>query len=90
MSDEVTVFPAHYGASVAVRAGAFVARPLGDLRRELPALAYSEADFVRWAIANVKDRPPNYQHIVMVNAGSEAIGDDAAELELGPNRCAIA
>jgi len=90
MSDEVTVFPAHYGASVEVHAGAFVARPLGELRRELPALAYSEADFVRWAVANVKDRPPNYQHIVMVNAGSETLGTDAAELELGPNRCAIA
>ena len=90
MDDKVMVFPAHYGASVPVLVGNFVARPLGELRRELPALAFSEVDFVSWAIANVKDRPPNYQHIVMVNAGSEAISDATAELELGPNRCAIA
>ena len=43
-----------------------------------------------WAIANVKDRPPNYQRIVRINAGAEELSDDAAEIELGPNRCAIA
>jgi len=47
----------------------FVAKPLGDLRNVLPALALDEEDFVHWAIANVKDRPPNYQAIVLVNAG---------------------
>lgn len=90
MGEQVMVFPAHYGASVPVHVGEFVSRPLGELSRDLPALAYSEADFVDWAVANVKDRPPNYQHIVMVNTGSEAASNDAAELELGPNRCAIA
>jgi glyoxylase-like metal-dependent hydrolase (beta-lactamase superfamily II)/rhodanese-related sulfurtransferase len=89
LGDEVVVFPAHYGAGVEVHAGEFVARPLGALRSTLPALTLSEAEFVAWAIANVKDRPPNYQHIVLINAGREtAFG--AAELELGPNRCAIA
>ena len=90
LPDSTMVFPYHYGAAVAVHAGAFVARPLGDLRTTLPALVMSEGDFVAWAIANVKDRPPNYQRIVRINAGAEGLGDDAAEIELGPNRCAIA
>ena len=90
LDDSTMVFPAHYGASVEVHAGHFVARPLGELRNTLPALMLDEAAFVRWAVANVKDRPPNYQRIVRINAGREALAEDAAEMELGPNRCAIA
>jgi glyoxylase-like metal-dependent hydrolase (beta-lactamase superfamily II)/rhodanese-related sulfurtransferase len=90
LNDDIMVFPAHYGAVVSVRAHEFVARRLGDLKVTLPALALSETAFVAWAIANVKDRPPNYQHIVLINAGRESAGTDSAQLELGPNRCAVA
>jgi len=90
LSDTTVVFPAHYGAAVEVHVGQFVARPLGDLRTTLPALVMNETDFVVWAVANVKDRPPNYQRIVRINAGTESLANDAADMELGPNRCAIA
>ena len=90
LADEVTVFPAHYGTGVEVASGQFVAKELGHLRRVLPVLALDEDQFVAWALANVKDRPPNYQHIVRVNAGHESLSGEAAEMELGPNRCAIA
>ena len=89
LDDAIMVFPAHYGSGVAVRSNEFVAKPLGSLRHVLPALALDEEDFVHWAIAHVKDRPPNYQSIVLINAGMAGSGDDR-ELELGPNRCAIA
>ncbi|MBW4077370.1 MAG: MBL fold metallo-hydrolase [Acidobacteria bacterium] len=90
LSDDITVFPAHYGAGVEVHSGVFVSRPLGELRHTLPALALNEDEFVDWAIASVKDRPPNYQSIVLVNAGRQDMSGDIAELELGPNRCAVA
>jgi glyoxylase-like metal-dependent hydrolase (beta-lactamase superfamily II) len=90
LSDDITVFPAHYGAGVEVHSDEFVARPLGELRHSLPALALGEDDFVRWAIENVKDRPPNYQSIVLVNAGRKELSGEDTELELGPNRCAVA
>ena len=90
LGDDTMVFPAHYGAAVEVHAGQFVARPLGELRGVLAALVMEEGEFVAWAVANVKDRPPNYQRIVRINAGSEPLARDAAEMELGPNRCAIA
>lgn len=90
LPDETLVFPAHYGDVVDVVAGAFVTRPLGALRHTLPALAFSEDDFVGWATANVKDRPPNYQRIVRINAGLEVADALAAGMEEGPNRCAIA
>jgi len=90
LGDDVMVFPAHYGSVVEVHAGEFVARPLGTLRTTLPPLALSEDDFVAWALANVKDRPPNYEHIVLINAGREEVSEQAVQLELGPNRCAVA
>jgi len=90
LDDEIMVFPAHYGQEVEVRSGEFVAKKLGELRGKLPALSLSEKDFVAWAIANVKDRPPNYQEIVRINAGQSAFGPEGVEMELGPNRCAIA
>jgi glyoxylase-like metal-dependent hydrolase (beta-lactamase superfamily II) len=90
LDDSIMVFPAHYGAGVEVHFGEFVARPLGDLRSKLPALFLDEEEFVSWAQANVKDRPPNYQHIVLINAGRESVGENGSEFELGPNRCAIA
>jgi glyoxylase-like metal-dependent hydrolase (beta-lactamase superfamily II)/rhodanese-related sulfurtransferase len=90
LGDDIMVFPAHYGAVVTVNAHEFVAKSLGELRVSLPALALSESEFVAWAIANVKDRPPNYQHIVSINAGRETVDDASRLLELGPNRCAVA
>lgn len=90
LPDETLIFPAHYGDVVEVKTGEFVAKPLGELRNALPALALDEASFVAWAVSHVKDRPPNYQKIVRVNQGADEISDEASQLELGPNRCAIA
>jgi glyoxylase-like metal-dependent hydrolase (beta-lactamase superfamily II)/rhodanese-related sulfurtransferase len=90
LSDDVLVFPAHFGSGVEVRAHDFVACDLGSLRHKLPALELTEEEFVKWAMANVKDRPGNYRQIVGINAGQEQSGPQDAELELGPNRCAIA
>ena len=90
LSDNIMVFPAHYGSGIQVRSGEFVARLLGQLRSTLAPLAMSESEFVAWALTNVKDRPPNCQHIVAINAGRDVFNVDAALLELGPNRCAVA
>jgi glyoxylase-like metal-dependent hydrolase (beta-lactamase superfamily II) len=90
LSDDIMVFPAHYGADVAVKSDQFVSRRLGELRDSLAPLALNEDEFVRWAIANVKDRPGNYRRIVGINAGQIELDVDAADLEVGPNRCAIA
>ncbi|HTT59388.1 MAG TPA: MBL fold metallo-hydrolase [Acidimicrobiales bacterium] len=90
LSDEIMVFPAHFGSGVEVHLGEFVARHLGELRRTLVPLTFSEDEFVMWAIVNVKDRPGNYRKIVGINAGHVQMDASAAELELGPNRCAVA
>lgn len=90
LNDDIMVFPAHFGSGVEVHAGQFVARHLGELRHNLAPLTFSEDEFVTWAVANVKDRPGNYRQIVGINAGQAELDANAAELELGPNRCAVA
>lgn len=90
LADEIIVFPAHYGPGVEVHTHQLVARPLGSLRHALAALDLEENDFVNWAVANVKDRPGNFQQIVQINSGAASLTSEASELELGPNRCAIA
>jgi glyoxylase-like metal-dependent hydrolase (beta-lactamase superfamily II)/rhodanese-related sulfurtransferase len=90
LSDDIMVFPAHFGAGVEVHLGTFVARRLGELRGSLAPLALDEDEFVLWAMANVKDRPGNYRQIVGINAGQVELDARASELELGPNRCAVA
>jgi glyoxylase-like metal-dependent hydrolase (beta-lactamase superfamily II) len=89
-SDEIMVFPAHFGASVEVHGDQSVSGRLGSLRNTLDALKLNEGDFVAWAIANVKDRPPNYKRIVRINSGQELMTTESTEIEMGPNRCAIA
>ncbi len=90
LDDSFVVFPAHFGAVVEVHAGAMVAKTLGELRKTLAPLSFSREEFIQWAVKSAKDRPPNYQHIVRINAGLETKSDEAMESELGPNRCAIA
>ena len=91
LDDDMMIFPAHYGESVHVRFGELVTKRLGELRLSLPALAYDEEDFVHWAISHVTDRPPNYVEIVRFNAGRPRLEfNELRQLELGPNRCAIA
>ena len=89
-NDETMVFPAHFGAGVEIHSDQFVSRRLGSLRTTLAALKLSEEEFVAWAIANVKDRPPNYKRIVRINSGQEPVTPESAQIEMGPNRCAIA
>ncbi|MCX6508762.1 MAG: MBL fold metallo-hydrolase [Actinobacteria bacterium] len=91
LADDILIFPAHWGDAVPVTFGELVTARLGDLRPVLPALAYSEEDFVNWALTHVKDRPPNYIEIVKFNAGMSTLSaEEISEMELGPNRCAIA
>ena len=90
LKDDALVFPAHYGPSVEIRSSEFLAERLGVLRKGLPVLSLDEGAFVDWALANVKDRPDNYKAIVLINSGRVAQSQNVAELEVGPNRCAVA
>lgn len=87
---EALVLPAHVGEAVTVTK-APVAASIATLLAGLWQLSASEAEFVRWAVASVTERPPNYRTIVEANrTGVVLSADDRCGLEAGPNRCAVA
>jgi len=83
---DVLVAPGHYdpgdGNPTPVR--------LGTIRERLPAFSMSAEAFVDHVLANLGARPANHERIVALNLGTQTVGDDEAfELELGPNNCAV-
>jgi glyoxylase-like metal-dependent hydrolase (beta-lactamase superfamily II)/rhodanese-related sulfurtransferase len=89
--DSMLVLPAHFGARVDVREGELVGATLGELRASLEALRLPEDEFVTWASTEVTERPANYVEIMAANRGLIHLSsEEIAQLELGPNRCAVA
>jgi thiosulfate/3-mercaptopyruvate sulfurtransferase len=91
LPDDTVVAPGHYrdGAPRASD-GSYTAR-LGDLRERLWPFAADTDAFVERVLGGLGPRPANDERIIAVNLGREAAGDDEAfELELGPNNCAVA
>jgi glyoxylase-like metal-dependent hydrolase (beta-lactamase superfamily II) len=67
------------------------AATLGDLRERIPAFSQDQETFVERILDSLGSPPANYEQIIAVNLGQETVDeDDAFELELGPNNCAVA
>jgi glyoxylase-like metal-dependent hydrolase (beta-lactamase superfamily II) len=90
LGDDVAILPAHVGTGVEVQPGQMTTETLGTLRWRLAPLTWPKEQFIAWAASEAKDRPPNYQQIVIANQGDRPEPLlDLAELEVGPNRCAV-
>ena len=90
LGDDVAVLPAHVGTGVEVLPGVITTETLGALRWRLAPLTWPKDQFIAWAASQAKDRPPNYQQIVIANQGDRAESlADLGDLEVGPNRCAV-
>ena len=89
LPDKILVFPTHHGEN---------ANPINDAfystikeSRKLPWLDIPKEEFIKKVIAKTTPRPMNYRKIISVNKGElELIQSDIPELEIGPNRCAVA
>ncbi len=90
LSDATLVRPGHFSEPGEARADGIYAAPLGDLKRDNPALRErDEAECVRDLLAALPHFPPEYLEIKRVNAGlAAADGERADELEMGRNECA--
>jgi glyoxylase-like metal-dependent hydrolase (beta-lactamase superfamily II) len=85
--DETVVAPGHHGEGEPPGPDGHTTS-LGECR-ELPVFATSESEFVGRVTEALPPRPANAGRIVAINLGREnADGDEALELELGPNNCA--
>lgn len=70
--------------------GVYTAR-LGELRDRLSAFSEERGGFVDRIVDSIGEPPANHERIVAANLGRESLTDeDAFEVELGPNNCAVA
>jgi glyoxylase-like metal-dependent hydrolase (beta-lactamase superfamily II) len=90
LPDTTLVCPAHVSGVVDVTSSP-VAATVGSLTERLWQLRCDEDEFVAWAAGSVTARPPHYATIVAANQqGTDLDAASIAELEAGPNRCAVA
>ena len=88
--DGVRVLPAHTAGPRESRADGTVQERLGVLRRTNETLVADEAAFLARLEAGTAPAPAHYAKIRAVNLGAaSASGDEAAEMELGRNECAL-
>lgn len=90
MPEETVVAPGHASGEGVTEDGAF-ASTVGELLDRVPLFGMSDKEeFVERMTEEMPPRPANYRRIISVNLGqSEADPDEAFELELGPNNCAV-
>lgn len=90
LPDAITVLPGHSSTSwQSGDDGVFTS--IGDVRTNLDLLQLDEERFVANFTDALPDKPPNYETIIEINTGNKELPspEEAEELELGPNRCAI-
>lgn len=85
------VLPGHVGGGVPVAPRAAVTATLDELRARLPALGLERDAFVEWVASTSGEKPANFGLIKRINVAelAEPARDEIAELEAGPNRCAV-
>lgn len=89
--DDVIVFPAHYGTDAEANDDGIFAATFASLRASNPGLQPTDRDaFVQATIVDMPPQPANFKDIRQVNMGKvNPTPDEATELEIGPNRCAV-
>jgi len=87
---EAVVAPGHYGSGTDPAPDGTYTATVGDLFDRLSVLSLDESTFVPRVGEDLPPRPANYERIVAINLGRDAASEDEAfELELGPNNCAV-
>ncbi|MBX6378760.1 MAG: MBL fold metallo-hydrolase [Clostridia bacterium] len=92
LPDDVVIYPAHYASPREADADGVYRTTFGDVRRRSPLLRLTDpAAFEAQVLAGLQEQPPNFERIRQINMGALSVGDEEAlELEIGPNRCAVA
>ncbi len=89
LSDEITVLPGHASEPVPFD-GEVVGAPMGDVKRQVEALQWSEDRFVDTVTERVPPTPPNHETVIARNETGDWPDDETiVDLEAGGNRCAV-
>ncbi|GAX89837.1 MBL fold metallo-hydrolase [Effusibacillus lacus] len=92
LPDSVMVLPSHYASPSEVNDNGYVGALLGEIRKNNEIMrTENRAEFTEMVVATAgQSTPPNFEEILQINIGAvEVTPDKAAELEIGPNRCAV-
>ncbi len=89
--DGMAVYPAHYSSDSERREDRSVWATFGEIRSAGGPLAIaSETEFTEWIKAHVASFPDAYRQIKVINVGlMEVSPEEADELEVGKNECAV-
>ncbi|TMV46424.1 MBL fold metallo-hydrolase [Paenibacillus mesophilus] len=90
--DDVLVLPAHYADISEMNADGIVGATLGHIRTNNDIMMNADRESFTEQVAGAADteKPPNFEEIVAINRGEQhVVPERAAELEIGPNRCAV-
>lgn len=92
ISDQTYILPAHFSTLDEGDADGIFMAPYGVVRQQNDALRpRTLAQFTDYVLANLPTFPPEYVQIKRVNAGlAQPNEEEAGELELGRNICALA
>lgn len=84
--DETVILPGHFSEEE-IRP---LATTLGDLKENNELVGMDDREtFIETIVEGLADEPANYNQIKAINRGKEPLTDEAEELELGPNNCAV-
>lgn len=91
LGDNVLVLPAHFSSASEVTDAGYVGARFEEIKNTNELLqGVGETEFTDAVAGRAGQTPPNYETIVQINRGfSTPTGEQAAELETGPNRCAV-
>ncbi len=93
LTDETIILPAHFSTLDECDQNGHCAASWADVKRNNDSLSHlsSEAEFTAFVLGNLPVFPPQYVEIKRVNIGlSHPTEQQAEELELGKNICALA
>lgn len=91
LSDDIVVLPTHFADLKEINDRGYVGAPLGVIRTSNEVMRTENREAFTELVAGASGAtPPNYEEIVSINRGDKQISaEQATELEIGPNRCAI-
>ncbi len=91
LPDDTVVLPAHFnGTSIALKHTVPILETLGVIKKRVKLLSMNKEEFIDYIADTVQPRPGNYKTIISINKKMLPYDEiEMADLEAGPNSCAI-
>jgi glyoxylase-like metal-dependent hydrolase (beta-lactamase superfamily II)/rhodanese-related sulfurtransferase len=91
LPDNTVVLPAHFnGTSIALKHTVPIIETLGTIKKRVKLLSMNKEEFIDYIADTVQSRPGNYKTIISINKKMLSYDEiEMADLEAGPNSCAI-